>query len=421
MYTFRVLLLTVMCLVTVSNASLSQTQTERKVFVNGTFDLATAFSKDGLPRPNRLIPGDSPFDNFRLRIYSDAILHAKVTVLTEFLIDPSLAQNFEVFLRAYARLNAFTSKKADLSFQIGKIPTPFGNYAVRSYSERNSLIGAPLMYHYFSSLRANTLPGSNADLLKHRGEGQPAFFKAPAYTGGGPTAIPPANGLPMVYDPGWDIGIAAVGSVWRVEYTMAVMQGTLSSPRSKGGDNNEGKSFSGRVGFVPFIGCLVGVSYARGPYLDNVLAAAVRAKGYKDVENFEQKVVGFDGEFSYRQLKLYGEVAANAWESPNIKNATGTRIDLTNIGWYAEGKYTFLPGLYAAVRYSKITFGKIDDGTGSNKSQTWDDDVETWESGIGYRITEGVIGKFVNQAHRRKSLLGAKYENFWATQLSLAF
>lgn len=228
----------------------------------------------------------------------------------------------------------------------------------------------------------------------------------------------------MVYDPGWDVGIAAVGSLWRFEYVMAVMQGTLSAPRSKGGDNNEGKSFSGRIGFVPFIGAVVGTSFGHGPYLDNAVVLPLRAKGFKNVEEFNQQTVGFDAEFSIRHLKLYGEAVYNRWESPNIKDKAGVkRVDLTNIGWYAEGKYTFLPGLYAAVRYSKITFGKIDDGTVAHVARHWDDDVETWESGIGYKLTEGVIGKFVNQTHSRKPNTGgkAKYEYFWATQLSMAF
>lgn len=142
------------------------------------------------------------------------------------------------------------------------------------------------------------------------------------------------------------------------------------------------------------------------------------------MEEFNQRTVGFDAEFSIRHLKLYGEAVYNRWESPNITDKTATkRVDLTNIGWYAEGKYTFLPGLYAAVRYSKITFGKIDDGTVAHVATTWDDNVETWESGIGYKLTEGVIGKFVNQTHRKKPNTGgkSKYENFWATQLSMAF
>ena len=225
MPTIRPFVIAALFLVATASPGAGQTEFERKVFVNATFDLATAFSKNGLPAVNVLIPGDSPFDNFRLRVYADAILHPKLTVYTEFLVDPSLAANFEVFLRAYARFNAYTGKKADLSFQAGKIPTAFGTYAVRAYSEKNPLIGAPLMYHYFSSLRANQLPANNTDLLAKHGQGQPGVFAG--FTGGGAAAK--INGLPMVYDPGWDVGMAAVGSLWRFEYVMKVSRMWKSS------------------------------------------------------------------------------------------------------------------------------------------------------------------------------------------------
>ena len=63
-----------------------------------------------------------------------------------------------------------------------------------------------------------------------------------------------------------------MGSAWRLEYSLAVTQGTLSDPRSNATDNNDGRQVAGRLGFVPFAGLLVQGSYAQGPYLDRSVA-----------------------------------------------------------------------------------------------------------------------------------------------------
>ena len=105
------------------------------------------------------------------------------------------------------------------------------------------------MYHYFTSLRSNQLPADNADLLAHRGEGLSSRFAG--FSGGGsPQRF---NGLPMIYDPCWDFGVETIGSIWRLEYLVALTQGTLSDPRSRPGDNNDGKQLAVHLGFVPLV------------------------------------------------------------------------------------------------------------------------------------------------------------------------
>jgi hypothetical protein len=382
-------------------------------FFSGTLDLAYPFTHDGAPRVNRLIRGDSPFDNVRLRLFGDVVLNPRWSMFNQILIDPSSRMGVESFLRSYVRFNAVRKEKTDLSFQAGVVPTPFGAYSPRAYSDRNPLISDPLMYHYFSSLRSNQLPANNADLLAHRGQGQSDDFTG--FAGGGSTTK--FNGLPMIYDPCWDVGLQAMGSVGRLEYVFAVSQGTLSVPRFKGGDNNHGKHLSGRLAFVPRPGMVLGASYAKGPYLDSTLQSFVRTG--LDIESFDQEIYGFDVEYGIRHLVVYAEYANNRWGSPNITDGQGHLEPLNSAGGYVEARYTLLPGLYAAVRYDRLTFGDIDDGTGRGVSVAWDYGVRTWEYGVGYYLTDRIIAKIVRQDFTTSADLPS--EHFWAVQLSASF
>jgi len=384
-----------------------------QTFFAATLDLAYPFSNDGAPRVNRLIRGDSPFDNVRLRLFADVVLNSRWSAFNQILIDPSSRLGLESFLRSYLRFGAFKQEKSDLSLQAGVVPTPFGAYSPRAYSDRNPLISDPLMYHYFTTLRSNALPIDNAELLAHRGQGQADDFTG--FTGGGGELK--FDGMPMIYDPCWDVGVQALGSAGRLEYVVAVSQGTLSAPRFKGGDNNSGKQLSGRLAYVPRPGMVLGASYARGPYLDSALQAFVPAG--TDIESFDQEIYGFDLEFGVRHLVVYAELAHNVWESPTITDGHGHLEGLTVLGGYVEARYTFRPGLYAAVRYDRLTFGDIDDGTGTGHAVPWDYDVRTWEYGLGYYLTDRIKAKLVRQDYTTAAPLPA--EHFWAVQVSASF
>jgi hypothetical protein len=391
----------------------AQTAPGPKAFFNGTLDLAYAFDNKGAPEVNRLIRGDTPFDNVRLRLFADVTLGSRWAVFNQILIDPASQLGLETFLRSYLRFDVFKKQKADLSLQAGVVPTPFGSYSPRAYSEKNPLISDPLMYHYFSSLRSNQLPRDNADLLRHRGQGQAAEFSGFA-GGGSPVKF---NGLPMIYDPCWDTGLQAQGSFGRFEYVVGVAQGTLSTPRIKGGDNNDGKQVSARVAFVPRPGIVLGASVARGPYLDSALEVSLPPG--TDVDEFAQQIYGFDLEVGVGHLAVFAELASNRWEHPNIDDGHGGAQDLENVGGYVEARYTLRPGLYAAFRYDRIDFGEIDDGTGTGQTASWDYDVQLWEYGVGYYLTDRIIAKLVRQDYKTSS--EPKSEHFWAVQVSASF
>ena len=385
-----------------------------KVFVNGTLDVATAFGNEGVPQFHEFIRGDSPFDPVRLRLFGDVAFSRRLTLFNQFLIDPDIRFGPKSFIRSYLRLNVFETQGADLSIQAGKLPTVFGNLGNRAYSSENPLISTPLVYHYFSSLRGNQLPANNRDLLQERGNGLSREFGG--FAGGG--ARRGFNGLPIIYDTCWDVGVQVIGSVSRLEYSVAVTQGTLSDPRTQAVDNNGGKQLALRLKHVFSAELSIGGSFARGPYLSSLVQPALGAG--RQVEDFNQRVYGIDVEYVVGHLSVVAEVVSNLWQTPNIKDLHGNRSDLTNWSGYVEGKYGLRPGLFAAFRYDTLGFGKIDDGLGAGVRVPWDYGVRSWEMGLGYYLTDQVIAKIVQQVHKIHEP-GGSWEPFWAVQLSTSF
>lgn len=387
-----------------------------EVYVNALVDLGNAFGEDGLPLANTFRRGDSHFDAMRATLFADVVFSERLALFNQIIIAPASRASLASFLRIYFRYTAIVRDQGDLHFEAGKLPTSFGSFSPRAYSHRNALISIPLMHYYYTTIRSNQLPADNADLIAHRGEGTGSEFTG--FSGGGIGAN--FNGLPTVYDPCWDTGVRAIGSIWRLEFVAAVTQGTLSDPKQNGGDNNEGKQVAGRVGLVLMPGLVVGGSFAHGPYLDSAVAPYLPAGAA--VEDYDQQVWGVDLEMGYRHLQVFAEAAFNRWESPTIEDPSGNPEDLKNVAAYIEAKYTVAPGLYLAGRFDEIRFGDIDDGTGN--PTPWDNPVRRTEVGLGYTFRDGVTGKIVRQDFWEKDLdAGGSYERegFFGAQLGFYF
>ena len=356
--------------------------------------------------------GDSPFDNLKLTLYGDVIVHPRLQILNQIILDPTSRSSAASFLRTYARIIVIEAQERNLSIEAGKIPTPFGGYSGRDHSDTNPLISIPLMYHYFTSLRANQLPANTADLLAHRGQGASSLFSG--FAGGGSSSN--LSGMPLIYDICWDFGVRAVGSLWRFEYSAALTQGTLGNPISSGGDTNDGKQIAGHLDFIPGRSLLVGGSFAIGPYLSRSVAASLPAGAR--LEDFDQVVWGANAELSFGHLDVFGEAVLNEWTSPYVVDDDGGVSDLKTTSWYVEGRYEVNPGTFVAARVESFRFGSIADGDGGEVA--WDDDVDRIEGGIGYYLTDRTIGKLIIQYVDKKGSSGFR-EAFPAAQLSVSF
>jgi hypothetical protein len=347
---------------------------------------------------NVLTRDDSPLDAYGLRLFGEARpdprLQVHLQVVLRDATDPYVDGAYAIFTPGATR---------DLHVLAGKIPWPIGTWAPRTYSSKNPLIGAPLMYqHHTTLLWYEVVPSADA-LLATAGSGQYGvdYF---GYAEG--------RGMPLVDDSYWDVGVTLVGSSRPLEYAVGVTAGTPGWG-STSQEENSGKTVLGRIGLAPHPGVRVGVSAARGPYLIEPLEPLLPPG--KHVEDYHQKLVMADLELVAGHLEARAEGARNVWETPTVG-------DLEVTSGYVELRYALPFGAFLAGRLDAMRFGKITDSLGARRP--WDADLSRVETGAGYRFTRSAQAKLVYQRTRYDAppRAGAPASrSLVAAQLSIAF
>jgi hypothetical protein len=345
---------------------------EPNLSVHGLLEVTGTVQSDAL-WANTLDYGDTPFDPFRLRIHVDADAAPGFRVFTQFHADEA-SGGFRNY-GAYASWTPWESRDAQIV--AGKAPWFIGTYAPRSTSDKKPLISTPLLYHYQTSLRSDQVPRDNESLLGAAGSGP---FGAHYGEEGAQS-----YGMAVVNESDWDFGGWIVGSSGPLEYAGGITQGTPSTPHS-GTDSNSGKTVLGRLGWAPMPAFRIGVSSAWGAYLGREVQGQL-PEGH-DVNDYHQRLIMADVEYTRSRIELRAEAAANRWETPFTGN-----LDLQ--GGYVEGKLGFDFGGYLAGRYEVLRFSDLEDASG--ESWTWDADVMRYELGAGYRVTRGILCKAVYQ------------------------
>jgi hypothetical protein len=244
----------------------------------------------------------------------------------------------------YVRVRPWPAHKFDV--QAGRIPPVFGAFARRAYGPDNPLIGVPLAYQYLTSIRPDAIPANADELLSYRGRGWQT-----RYTVGSPTEGP---GVPIVTAYRWDIGVEAHYASGQFDAAFAVTSGTLSNPRV--GDDNGGKQWSGRLGWTPVVGLVLGASAADGEFLTKDIS-----KSYEPVfpgASYRQRSYGFDAEYSRGYWIVRGEFINTRW---NIPSASAPIIEnpLRATAAYVEGKYRLTPRYFVAARVDRMTFSNV--------------------------------------------------------------
>ncbi|MGH7680529.1 MAG: hypothetical protein ACRENN_00915 [Candidatus Eiseniibacteriota bacterium] len=343
--------------------------------------------------------GDSQFNSYRLRMFATAAVSDHLDFFGEALGNESVGL---IPFGAYATFHP--KPGTDLNLEAGLIPWPIGDWAPRSTSDKNPLVGFPLMYQYHTSLRQDVMPATTDELLSQAGEGEEGV----SFGGSGDF-----NGMPIVYDQWWDFGGVLIGSARPFEYSLGFVNGSPGFP-SPGEDNTPGKSFMGRLGLAPLAGLRFGVSGSYGPYLNEESVKPTLAPGQK-IGSYNQVLRMADFQYSIGHADFHAEGFMNTWETPTIG-------DLRVHGGYAELKYALPRGFYVAGRYNVQRYSDVKDSTGT--TMTWDADVDRLEVGGGYRITKGVTAKMVYQQNTLQppdKTLEAEKLPVWVGQVSIAF
>ena len=283
----------------------------------------------------------------------------------------------------FVRVRPWRDRRFDI--QAGRIPPTFGRFTRYAYGHENPLIGYPLAYQYLTSLRPDAVPSNADDLLRMRSRGWMSSFGI-----GNPE---PDRGLPLVTAFSWDTGVQA-STGWRaLDVTAAITNGSASNPRVD--DDNDGKQIAARVTLRPIVGLIVGSSFSRGQFGARPLVDDVPAE---EGRRFMQYAYGADFEYSRDHWVARLETVLSEWHIPAI-DAPMIPAPLRGVAVSAEGRYTFLPGMYAAVRAEHLAFNRI---TGSAGRVTeWDAPLTRVEAGAGYYLQRNLIARLSVQVNRR--------------------
>jgi hypothetical protein len=295
-------------------------------------------------------------------------------------------------------------RASSLAVAAGIVQPVFGAFMQRRYGTGNLLIGYPLAYQYTTAVRADAIPGSADEVLQNGARGW-----APHYSIG---AGPGMSGLPLVSTTGWSPGVTISAHRGNISAAVAVTQGGLAAPGSVGW--NGGWEATGRVELRAAVGLIVGLSGARGSFVDERLSpTAATAVANRDPR---ETALGVDAEYSrgYWLLRMETIVSRRtypAFRPPYLSDA------LTAVAIDGEVRYAIRPGLYAAARIGHLAFGTIE---GSAGPASWDADVTRIETGLGYSLIRNLLVKVVYQYDRRDSTRSPSV-NLGAAQLVVRF
>ena len=317
-------------------------------------------------------------------------LEGSVDLRVDRAINAEAGKDFGARLEQYW-IRATPPGQSVVHFQLGKFAAPFGNFIPRSSASQNPFPTFPLPYdHVTSFVYATDTP---AMILARRDAPHSKEQRVP------------------IWEELYATGAMLFGNAGDFRYAAAVMN---SAPASWPYDW-ELRDTDYRIPSVYLRGSMavdvsttLGVSFARGPYSkwnDFWIPPG------REATDFNQTVWGVDASYSAGHLELFAE---GIWS--RFQTAFANTLELYS--YYAEAKYTFLPGFYGALRLGQIRFGTMRDASG--EMVHWDRDTTRYELGTGWFFTKNF---FVKASYQINQKLGGDLplENMLMLELVLAY
>lgn len=282
----------------------------------------------------------------------------------------------------YARVRPWASRPVTIVG--GRVPPVFGAFSRARYGSANPLVSQPLAYQYLSTIRPDALPRSADALLAVRGRGWRVNY---------PAAIPPGAparpGVPIVSTSRWDTGVVVYATTSRAEVAVGLTVGSLSDPRVR--ENNDGRQLAARVQWRPTAAWHVGVSAARGEFVDRRAAHAVEpARGGR------QAALGVDGGFALDRFTIRGEVIHSTWALP-VAGPPALDSPPGALAATVEVRYRLHPRLDVAARVDGLVFSDVTGTWLGGVPVSWDADVARVEAGGSIRLARRSRLKLVYQ------------------------
>ncbi len=277
----------------------------------------------------------------------------------------------------YLRWRPLARWNADL--QLGRVPPVFGSFARRAYANSNPLVGQPLAYQYLTSLRPDAVPGSAFGFLRTRGAGWRPFY--PFGSSEQNTGLPLSNGSL------WDTGASLRLGDEPLSLALALTRGSLSRPRVA--DDNDALQLAGRIGWRPAFGLRLGLSAARGRYVDDLLYE--QSPSVRLPPDGTQTALGLDLEWAGGPWLVRAEALTSSWEVPAPLEPG---LDVRASTAFVEARRALGPRLYAAGRLERLSFSRV---TGTDGSFDWDAPVTRVEAGLGWKPARHALVKLAYQ------------------------
>ena len=350
---------------------------------------AADFYKSGATQAPRAVDNGRPSFGWDTRLFIEGQPAEHVTALANI-----RATNTDPITLDYVALRLTDITPLGLNIQAGKFDLPFGNLGERRFPRKNVLFGLPSIYEYRTALPDHFTPGSDYRIVPERD------IVANAGRGAGMRLLD----LGMYHT-----GVMVFGSAGIVDYALALTTGTVSTTSYSTDNYSSDLGKTVRLAVTPFTGLTVGAAYDWGAYLQS----AYLLPGGEDVSAYKERAAEADMEFSRGHAVFFAEAVEAAFTVP----LTTGDSDLRLLGYYAEGKYTLMPRLYAALRVSGLTFGNATLGASTGP---WDYDMIEWEGGLGYFIDRDVLLKAVRRETRTRGGTSPK-DNLTALQLVVAY
>lgn len=316
---------------------------------------------------NYTFRGFSTFHTMRTRLFFDGTVDENTAFFAQVLINLNTFQLYG----AYARFSNLA--KNYLNAQVGLIPIPIGSYGPRTYSDKNPLIGTPLLYNFHTALEPSRL-GENGTIAELRDAKTNRTY----------------YGAPVIYDACWSTGAEFYGNINKFEYSLGLLFGSVSKPSID--QTRDLPQFTTHLVYNFQPGLKLGISAYTGPYLTkSELDEYSVITPNPDPEDYFNTGLGYEFYFAKRLLEIYSEGYSVQWEYPGLP-------DLKALAAYVETKYKFHPRWYGAARFDLFEPGKIDVSPGVEEK--WDNPLKRYEFGIGYKPSRTCTIKAVTQLNK---------------------
>jgi hypothetical protein len=233
-----------------------------------------------------------------------------------------------------------------------------------------------LAYQYLTSLRADALPLTMADVTRMRTRGWLSTFPVGAYESG--------PGVPLVSASTWDTGVEGTWQSGQLELSAAITRGAPAVPVVR--ETNDGLMWSGRATVHLPVGLSIGASAAQGQWLDQSVLS-LTPNGTSSAST--QSVVAADVEYGRGPWLIRGEWLRSQFELPLVSSAPdGVRLSARSA--FVEARYRPHPRWQFGSRLDRLDFSSVRSDTTAITPIPWEAPVTRLEGSLGYRASRAL-------------------------------